>query len=58
MGYIVIKNDSGYRQAYTGKGFSKYLTPKVFKTIKEAEDFISRRSYKGMSHYYEIKEIK
>ena len=56
MGYKVIKVDGRIRSTWCGSkaGFTKYGKPYVFKTIKEAEQFIERRSYDGMSWKYEI----
>lgn len=33
---------------------NKYGTPKEFKTKKDAQKWIERRTYKGMSFHYEI----
>ena len=36
----------------------KYGTPKNFETKKDAQNWIDRHSYKGMSFKYEIVEIE
>lgn len=43
---VICKNDKP----------DKYGTPKDFKTRKEAEEWIKKNSYKGMSFKYEIIE--
>ena len=41
----------------TGKA-NKYGKPKLFKTEKDAEAWIARRTYKGMTHKYEIHRLE
>lgn len=56
--YIIIEVDGPMRwpiSAVTGKA-DPYTTPRKWKTRKEAEEWIRRRTYKGMSFRYEIKE--
>lgn len=56
--YIIIEVDGPYRwpiSAVTGKA-DPYTPPRTWNTRKEAEEWIRRRSYKGMSWHYEIKE--
>ena len=36
----------------------KYGDPKLFETYKDAEKWINKHSYKGMSFRYEIREVK
>lgn len=36
---------------------NKYGTPKEFKTRKDAQAWIDKHTYTGMSHHYEIKEV-
>lgn len=58
--YIVVYCDmDGKYKAQIGiKGLpDKYGKPKIFKTKKEANEFIKRKTYGGMSHYYEIEKI-
>lgn len=35
----------------------KYGEPKNFETQKDAEEWIKKHTYKGMSHSYEIVEV-
>lgn len=58
MKYKVIRNSSGNRQAWTvDREFSKYGKPYVFDSKESAEMFVKRRTYKGMSHNYEIEIV-
>lgn len=56
--YIIIEVDGMRRRpisAVNGKA-DPYTPPRVWKTRKDAEEWIRRRTYKGMSFRYEIKE--
>lgn len=57
--YIIIEVDGYLRSIIdtTGKA-NKYGQPKEFKTRKDAQAWIDRRTYKGMSYHYEIKEAE
>ena len=53
--YKVVKVDGWLRQQICTDGkASKYGKPKLFKTGKEAQKWIDKESYKGMSYSYEI----
>lgn len=60
MGYKVIKVDNWMISTWCGgrEKFSKYGKPYIFKTYKDAEEFVKLISYVGMSWKYEIKEVK
>ena len=55
--YRVVEVDGFIRSCIdvTGKP-NKYGKPKIFSTRKSAEEWIKKRSYKGMSFHYEIVE--
>lgn len=55
--YRIVYIDRAY-QAYicTNGKEDKYGTPKEFKTRKDAEKWIEKHSYKGMSFRYEIEK--
>lgn len=54
MKYIIVENDGFIRNAIDTKNKpNKYGTPKLF-TYEEAERWIERRTYKGMSVHYTI----
>lgn len=36
----------------------KYGTPKLFKTKGDAQKWVDKHSYKGMSFHYEIMEVE
>lgn len=56
--YIVVLVDGHYRAAVNTKGKpDKYGTPKKFKRRVDAENWIARRNYTGMSFYYEVQEV-
>lgn len=56
--YIIIKVDGKLRNAIDIKGQpNKYGQPKEFKTRKQAQAWIDKKSYYGMSFKYEIKEV-
>ena len=55
MCYIVVEVDGHLRSAIDEKGKpNKYGRPKLFKTRKDAEKWVERKSYPGMSWRYEI----
>ena len=59
MKYKVIRNSSGNRQAWTvDREFSKYGEPFLFSSLESAQLFVKKRTYKGMSHSYEIKPME
>ena len=56
--YKIIEVDNGIRSQIDIKGKpNKYGEPKLFKTVKDAQKWIDRWTYKGMSWHYEIKEV-
>lgn len=57
--FYVVKIDGIVRNWIdtTGKA-NKYGKPKLFKTEKDAEAWIARRTYKGMTHKYEIRRFE
>jgi len=57
--FLVVEVD-GIMRAYICKNNKpdKYGIPKNFETKKDAQSWIDRHSYKGMSLKYEIVEIK
>jgi len=61
MWYIVYVDNSGHGyQAIidkTGKP-NKYGEKKLFKTRKEAQSWIEKKSYWGMSYHYELKKVE
>lgn len=57
--FYIVEVDGHVRQIIDTKGkANKYGEPKLFKSRKDAEAWILKHSYKGMSFHYEIKEIK
>ena len=55
--YKVVKVSGFMREAIDKKGKpNKYREPKLF-TLKEAENFVKKNSYTGMSFKYEIVEL-
>ena len=55
--YKVVKVNGYSREAIDTKGKpNKYGEPKLF-TLKEAENFVKRNTYTGMSFKYEIVEF-
>lgn len=57
--FKVVYVDGVYRAAIDKKNtVNKYGDPRLWKTRKEAQNWIDKHSYKGMSFYYEIKEVK
>lgn len=58
MEYIVIEVDGLIRSVINRKGQAdKYSPPKLFKTRQEAQEWIDKHTYKGMSWRYEIGEV-
>lgn len=59
MSYYIVKHDGHIHQIIDKKGKpNKYGEPKIFESMGAAINWCDRRSYDGMSHYYEIKEVK
>ena len=57
--YYIVKVDGKIRQAIDKTGVAnRYGEPKLFKTKKDAQKWIDRKTYAYMSHHYEIKEVK
>lgn len=57
--FCVVEVDGFIRSCIDEKGKpNKYGKPKLFKTKKEAEKWIERSSYPGMSWKYEIEEME
>ena len=57
MKYKVVRNTSGFRQAWCGRdGFTKYSTPVLFDDVEQAKVFVKSKSYPGMSFELEIAE--
>lgn len=57
--YKVIKVDGWIRQQIDKTGIpNRYGEAKLFKTKKDAQKWIDKNSYWGMSFSYEIKEVK
>lgn len=53
--YIIIKIDGRIRtKLETNNKFGKYGTAKLFKSRKEADKWILKHSYNGMSWKYEV----
>lgn len=56
--YKIIEVDIGIRSQIDTKGKpNKYGEPKLFKTVKEAQKWIDRKTYRGMTLQYEIQEV-
>lgn len=57
--YIIVECDGYIRSAIDVRGqANKYGEPKKFKTKKDAQAWIKKHSYGGMSFHYEImKEV-
>lgn len=54
--YYIVEVDGFIRSQIDVKGNpNKYGKKKLFKTKKAAEEWINKRSYKGMSFKYEIR---
>lgn len=57
--FCIIEIDGCIRSMIDTMGkANKYGKPKLFKTKRDAEAWISKRSYKGMSFKYEIHNVK
>jgi len=57
--YYVVKVDGMYRASICKDGKpSKYGERKLFSTMRDAQKWVDRNSYKGMSFRYEIREVK
>lgn len=55
--YYIVEVEGIIRSIIDKKGkANKYGEPKLFKTKKEADNWILKKSYKGMTHHYEVKE--
>ena len=55
MSFIIVEVDGWLRSAIDEKGKpNKYGKPKLFKTREDAEKWVEKRSYQGMSWRYEI----
>lgn len=57
--YIVVEINGHWHAQIDKTGHAnKYGEPKLFKSRKEAQAWVERHSYKGMSFRYEIEEVK
>lgn len=57
--YRIVKVDGAIRQSIDKTGVAnRYGEPKLFKTKKEAQQWIDKKSYWGMSFTYEIKKVE
>lgn len=57
--YRIVKVDGAIRQSIDKTGVpNRYGEPKLFKTKKDAQKWIDKKSYPLMSFYYEIKEME
>lgn len=57
--YKVVKVKGWVRQQICTDGKpDKYGDPKLFRTRREAQKWVSEKSYKGMSFRYEIHRIE
>lgn len=55
--HIIIQWDCGIPYPINSKGQGdKYSPPKEFKTKKDAERWIEKHTYRGMSFRYEIRK--
>lgn len=58
MSYYIVEHDGHVHQIIDKKGKpNKYGEPKIFETMGAAINWCDRHTYRGMSHYYEIKEV-
>lgn len=56
--FVIVKVDGKLRAIIDTHGEpNKYGKPKEFKNRKEAEKWVERKSYGGMSYKYVIKEV-
>lgn len=57
--YKIVYVDGVYHAAIDKKNrINKYGDPRLWSTREEAQHWIDKHSYKGMSFHYEIKEVK
>mgnify|MGYP003392950764 FL=1 len=58
MKYYIVEHDGIVNQIIdkTGKP-NKFGDPKIFESMADARKWILKRTYKGMTHSYEVKEI-
>ena len=57
--YKIVYVDGIYRANIdTKNSVNKYGKPRLWKTRKEAEHWIEKHSYKGMSFHYEVVEME
>lgn len=57
--FKIVEVDGFMRTAICKDGkANKYGEPKLFKTLREAQNWIDKHSYVGMSFKYEIVEVK
>lgn len=55
--WYVVKVDGIYHAIIDKSGkANKYGEPKLFSTKKKAQEWVDKKSYKGMSFHYEIKK--
>lgn len=53
--YYIVYVDGSYRAAIDQSGIpNRYSAKMVFKTKKQAEAWVKKKSYPGMSHGYEV----
>lgn len=58
MSYYIVEHDGKINQIIDKSGKpNKYGEPKIFETKTDAEKWINKRSYKYMTHSYEIKGV-
>ena len=58
MGYVIVVVSGILRETIDKNGdCNKYGEPKIFETAEKAQKWIDKRTYKGMSYHYEIKEV-
>ena len=58
--WIVIQHEDKYhREHIDEKGKpNKYGKPKIFNREVDAWEWVRKKSYKGMSHYFSVKEVE
>lgn len=57
--YYIVKHDGEINAIIDEKGqANKYGNRKIFQTMADARKWILKRTYKGMSHSYEVKEVQ
>ena len=58
MSFYIVKHDGIVHQIIDEDGRpNKYGNPKIFKNMIDAQKWILKHTYKGMSHSYEVKEV-